>query len=382
MVPVAGSQWIESSPARGCERTSGTGRCPRSRSWVSTSVPISPCEPLTTTSTGPPTFDVASSLRKRCEKVFLAVANVVSAAVRRALLLSNAAAGSVSARTKEVIVNALRADFDLEVAQTERRNHASDLARTAVDAGIDAVLVFGGDGTINEAAQGLVGTEVALGLLPGGTTNVMARSLGIPRNPVDATALAAANLRSGTQRRINVGRLNDRYFLFSGGMGLDAEVVRRVESDPEKKRRRGEWWWLSNAMKVALTQYMWAAPAITATIDEDDPVRVLLMICAKARPFTYFKQWPVDALPEARLDRGLDFFGLRKVGAGTIPRIVYSLFVSRSHVQWKTARYRHNARTCRLEADRPLPLQVDGDFIGEGRRAEFALIENALTLLA
>lgn len=310
-----------------------------------------------------------------------ATAPVFSAPVPGALLISNATAGSVSPRTTEVIVKALRADFDLEVAETLRREHAGELARVAVERGVEAVLVFGGDGTINEASQGLVGSDVALGLLPGGTTNVMARSLGVPRNPLDAATFAAAHLRSGTRRRINLGCLNGRYFLFSAGMGLDAEVVRRVEREPEEKRRRGEWLWLSTALNVAITQYMGAEPTITVRFDGAEWGRVVLMICANGRPLTYFKRWPVDALPEARLDRGLDFFGITRVGPLTIPRIAYSLFLSRSHLGWKTSHYRHDAAGCELEADRPMPLQVDGDFIGHSDRGEFALVRDALTLL-
>jgi diacylglycerol kinase family enzyme len=287
----------------------------------------------------------------------------------------------VSGRAKEVIVKALHADFKLEVADTERRDHARKLAHDAVDRGLDAVVVFGGDGTINEVAQGLVRSDVALGILPGGTTNVMARSLGVPRDPVDATAFVASNLRSGTRRRINVGRINDRFFLFSAGMGLDAEVVRRVEAEPDKKRTRGEWFWVSNALKAAVTKYRGAQPAITMTVDGADPSRVILAICANARPFSYFKQWPVDALPEARLDRGLDFYGITQVRLLTIPRLAYSLFVSRAHVGWRTSRYRHNAARGRLDADRPMPVQVDGEFIGFEEGAELSLFPDALTLL-
>ncbi len=143
------------------------------------------------------------------------------------MLISNPMAGSVSPRHKEVIVSALRADFKLEVADTEGRNHATELARDAVDRGFDAVLAFGGDGTINEVAQGVIGSDAALGVLPGGTTNVLARSIGIPTDPVDATSYIAHRLRAGQTQRINVGKVNSRYFLFSTGMGLDAEVVRR-----------------------------------------------------------------------------------------------------------------------------------------------------------
>src|SRR5687767_9659908 len=104
------------------------------------------------------------------------------------MLISNARAGSVSTRTKEVIAKALSADFKLDVVDTQSRGHASDLAKEAVDLGFDAILAFGGDGTINEVAQDMVSTDIALGIIPGGSTNVMARSLGIPIDPVDATA--------------------------------------------------------------------------------------------------------------------------------------------------------------------------------------------------
>ncbi len=155
------------------------------------------------------------------------------------MLVSNLHAGSVSPRTKEVIVKALQADFKVEAVDTARRDHAADLARDAVQRGFDAVLAFGGDGTINETAQGLAETDVALGILPGGSTNVIARALGIPPNPVDATAFVASRLRTGQRRQINIGRIDSRYFLFSAGMGLDAEVVRRVEADRSGSEQAG-----------------------------------------------------------------------------------------------------------------------------------------------
>src|SRR5437763_12702460 len=105
--------------------------------------------------------------------------------VEKVFVVSNAHAGSVSPRTKSVIVKALQAEFNIELADTTARNHASDLARDAVARGFDAILAFGGDGTINEVAQGVAGTEVPLGIIPGGSTNVIARSLGIPLDPVE-----------------------------------------------------------------------------------------------------------------------------------------------------------------------------------------------------
>jgi diacylglycerol kinase family enzyme len=247
------------------------------------------------------------------------------------------------------------------------------------------VLVFGGDGTVNEVAQSLVGTDVALGILPGGSTNVMARALGIPLDPIDATAFLGRRLASDSRRRINVGRLDERYFLFSAGMGLDAEVVRRVEAAPEKKREYGEWWFVVNALKAAMTQYRGADPRITLAVEAPKapakPARVVLAVCCNGRPFTYFKRFPVDVCPGASLDSGLDVLGFTKIHATTIPRLVWSLFVSRAHPGWRNARYHHDVGGARLEADVPLPVQVDGDYIGERTEASLSLVPSALDLL-
>lgn len=301
--------------------------------------------------------------------------------MQRVLLISNARAGSVSTRTKDVIVKALSADLKLEVEDTTSRGHATDLARTAVADGFDAVLAFGGDGTVNEVAQDLVGTQVALGILPGGSTNVMARSLGIPRDPVEATAFAASRLRTGTRRRVNVGRIGARYFLFCAGMGLDAEVVKRVEGDPEGKRKHAHWTFLGHALKAAFFQYRGAAPEITVETERSAPEKMLFAIVCNARPFTYFKRFPIEACPAASLDNGLDVLAIEKVRALTIPHIAWSVFLSHSHVRWRTARYYVDLTEASLRATRPMPVQVDGDYIGDIDRVAIRLVPDALSLL-
>jgi diacylglycerol kinase family enzyme len=301
--------------------------------------------------------------------------------MKRVLFVSNPLAGSVSARVREVIVKALEADFKLEVVETAARNHAGDLARDAVDRDFDAVIAFGGDGTINETAQGLIGTDVALAILPGGSTNVIARALGVPRDPVEATAFVSSHLRSATTTRVNVAKLNDRFFLFNAGMGLDAETVRRVERDPEGKHRNHEKLFVRNALKAGLTQYRGIEPMISMTVGNAEPVDVVTAIACNGAPFTYYKGWPVDVCPRARLDKGLDVFGISRLRARMIPRLVYALFVSRSHVRWRTGTYHHDIQAVSLEAKRPMPVQLDGDYIGELDMAELSLVRDGLSLL-
>ena len=279
------------------------------------------------------------------------------------------------------MLKALEADFKVEDSVTQAREHASELARDAVDRGFEAVIAFGGDGTINEVAQGLIGTDVALGILPGGTTNVMARSLGMPTDPVEATSYLSHRLRSAMRRRINVGRVNDRFFLFSTGMGLDAETVRRVEQNPEGKKDHGEWLFLWNAIRAGLGEYRGVDPLISMSVEGGEEERVVLAVTCNARPFTYFKKMPVDVCPQASLDGGLDVFGLQKVTSQYVPRIAWALLVSQSHVRWKKGTYHHDVRAIDLKADRPLPVQVDGDYIGKWTSAEIRLIPDALDVL-
>jgi diacylglycerol kinase family enzyme len=276
----------------------------------------------------------------------------------------------------------LSADFKLEVVDTEARDHATELARDAVGRGFDAVLVFGGDGTMNEAAQAVVGSEVALGILPGGSTNVMARSLGVPRDPVEATAFDASRIRSRSTRRVNVGQFDERYFLFSVGMGLDARVVQLVEENSEAKRKHGEWLFVGNALKAAFMEYRGAEPSITVEVSGNEPVEAVLAVCCNARPFAYFKRFPVDVCPQARLDSGLDLLMITKIRATTIPRIAWGILVSRNHVNGKNARYHNDIEGYKLVARGPLPVQVDGDYIGEREGGEVRLVPKALTLLA
>jgi diacylglycerol kinase family enzyme len=297
------------------------------------------------------------------------------------LLIANSRAGSVSARTKEVIIKALSADFKLEAVDTAARGHATDLARAAVADGFDAVIAFGGDGTINEAAQSVVKTEVPIGIIPGGSTNVLARSLGIPRDPVEATAFVASRLRTDTTRRINVGRFNERYFLFSSGLGLDAEVVKRVEENPEAKRKNSDRTFVKNAFKTGFTRYRAMDPQVTLTVDGKEPERVLFAICCNGRPFTYYKRFAVDALPLAKLDGGLDILAMTKVRSTTIARIVWGVFVSRSHPNWRNSRYFHDIEGATIEADAPMAVQVDGDYLGEESRVRLDLVRDGLDLL-
>ena len=147
----------------------------------------------------------------------------------KVLLIVNPLASAVTGRTRSVIQKALSADHRLEVAVTNRRGHATRIAQNAAKDGIDIVVVLGGDGTLNEVANGLVDSGTAMAAIPGGSTNVFARTLGVPDDPIEATGALLDSLEAGTTHRIGLGSVNERYFLFHSGIGFDAAVVEQVE---------------------------------------------------------------------------------------------------------------------------------------------------------
>ncbi|MDP9227037.1 MAG: hypothetical protein M3P18_24970 [Actinomycetota bacterium] len=301
--------------------------------------------------------------------------------MKRVRLIANSNAGGVRAGTQDIVTGAFAGrNLEVDIAVTGARGDATSLARDAVAANVDAVIALGGDGTVNEVAQALVHTDVALGIIPVGTTNVMARAIGIPLDVEEASAVLASRLESESKTRVNVGRFGERYFLFGAGMGLDAEVVRLVEADPDRKRKHQHLFFVQQAV-IAAHRYRRASPTITMKADGGRMQRVVLAVCANAGPFTYFHGHPVGVFPEVQLQEGLDVFGLSRIGIWTIPRMAWAFFVSGAHTRWSASHYHHDIRSLELRADVPLPVEVDGDYVGEWDEADVTLVPLALDLL-
>ena len=220
------------------------------------------------------------------------------------LLVVNPSASSVTARTRIVIQKALSADHRLEVVATSRRGHATRLAQSAANDGMDAVVVLGGDGTLNEAANGLVGTETALAAVPGGSTNVFARTLGLPDDPVEATGALLDAIEAGSVRRVGLGCVNDRYFLFHAGVGFDAAVVEQVERRGGLlKRFAGHPLFVAAAVDTWIRHYDRRSPAFRVSsrsvheapgdgpgevddFGEESAVEGLMAVCLNTDPYT------------------------------------------------------------------------------------------------
>ena len=300
----------------------------------------------------------------------------------RALLVVNPKATATNARTRDVLIRALRYDLKLDVAETTRRGHAIDLAREAVEAELDLVVVLGGDGTVNEVVNGLARSPVALAVVPGGSTNVFARALGLSRSPIDATSEVLEALRSGSRRTLNLGRANDRWFTFCAGLGLDAEVVRIVERHRRAGRRATPSLYVRNAVQHFFTGAERREPALTLTRPGAEPVDGLfLAIVANGSPWTYLGKRAVDPCPDASFEGDLDLLAMRKLKTVNTLRVVRQMLDGRPRVRTGTAFQLHDATEFTLTSSRPMAAQVDGDYVGELESVTYRSVRDALTVV-
>lgn len=299
-----------------------------------------------------------------------------SARRRRMLLIVNPYATTVSDRLKHLVVYALRGSYEVVAIETEARHHATELCRQAATEGYDVVVAFGGDGTVNEAANGLAHTETPLTCLPGGRVNVYCRMLGIPTDIVDATEHLLRMADEWHPRRVDLGHVNSRYFVFSAGVGLDANVVERVDARPRLKTRYGEWFYAWTAIKTFNRRYLFHPPRLEAEVSSE-LIAGVTTIVQNGSPYTYFGHRPVHMAKGTSLDSGeLSGIVLERAKLIDMPTIVWRALSERAQVgAHRRVRPFDTVTELRVRScdGRPLPLQVDGDYIGEAPEAAFGV---------
>ena len=296
--------------------------------------------------------------------------------IKRMLVIVNPYATTVSDRLKHLVVYALRGSYQVNAVDTEARDHATELCLQAARDGYDVVVAFGGDGTVNEAANGLAGSDTALTCLPGGRTNVYCRMLGIPTDVVDATEHLLALADDWRPRRVDLGVINKRQFLFSAGVGLDSSVVEKVDAHPRLKARVGEWYYAWTGIRTFTRSYLVNAPRMVIELGATH-IDGVTVVVQNAAPYTYFGRRPVDMGEGATLQSG-DLAGivLRRASPLDIPTIIWRALARGTRL----SRHRQvhafagvTSLPVRSLDDRPLPLQVDGDYIGTAHEAVFGV---------
>ncbi len=215
---------------------------------------------------------------------------------RRATVIVNPNATTTDPRLRSLVIHALSHRFDVEPVDTEAPQHASELARDAVAAGVDAVITLGGDGTVNEVANGLAGSGVPLIPLPGGATNVYHRLIGMPKDIVEATEHVLRLADHWAPRTVDLGRIGDRWFTFAAGVGLDASVVHQVDRRPRMKARFGPWYYASAAVMTFLSRYVVGGPRFALEAEGGSTLEGATAIFQNAQAFTFFMARPISLL--------------------------------------------------------------------------------------
>ena len=310
---------------------------------------------------------------------------------KRMLIIVNPYATTVSDRLKNLVVYALQGRYEVEAVSTEAQHHAIEIGREACEGGYDVVVAFGGDGTLNEVANGVAGTDVPVSVLPGGSTNVVCRTLGIPNDVVDATEHLLGLADRFEPRKVDLGIANGRYFVFACGAGLDATAAGRVDSHPRMKARGGRWYYtwaavsgfyrsyLRNPVRMRLDANGTSAEGVTAIAQNSDP-------------FTYFGNQPLRVCENAALDNGtLSVAMLKRAAQRDVPTIAARVLVNRlrtprhrqiDHFEGVTGGRIESVSLDEAGAIRPFPVQVDGDYIGDHGELDLGIRPGALTVVA
>jgi diacylglycerol kinase family enzyme len=316
-----------------------------------------------------------------------------ASARKRLLMIVNPYATTVSARLKNLVISALRGGYIVDAVDTERRDHATELCREAANEGYDAIVAFGGDGTANEAANGLAGTGTPLTCLPGGRANVYCRMLGIPADVIDATEYLLSMQARWQPHPVDLGRVGDRHFLFSAGVGLDASVVEQVDAHPKLKARLGEYYYAWVATATYGRRYLVHPPRFTTELGSTSggdrvgaAIEGVTVLVQNASPYTYFGDRSVEMAESVSLTSG-DLAGLilRRTSPLDIPSIAFRALSSRArvsgHRQVEAFSAERHLQIRSLDG-RELPLQVDGDFVGAAREHSFEVAPGALMVVA
>jgi diacylglycerol kinase family enzyme len=302
----------------------------------------------------------------------------------RLLLIVNPAASSMTPRRRVRIQRELGHHHRLEVAETTSRGHATRLARAAARDGVDVVVVAGGDGTLNEAADGLAGTETALAPLPAGSTNVFARSIGM-RNRIDpALDQVVASIEGQAFRRIGLGNGNGRHFLFHLGAGFDAEVIEQVERHSRLKRRFAHPMFAVAAFTTFFRGYDRERPQYSVEVDDGQVVGDgFFAIISNSAPYAFFGPRPLRVTRAAGLDHKLALTMFRRLEVGVLIPAALSAMVRGRRIEHQRdivqlADLDHVTLTAQHG---PFPWQVDGDYLGEVERLEIRYVPEALTVV-
>jgi diacylglycerol kinase family enzyme len=305
----------------------------------------------------------------------------------RALLIINPRATAMTGRDAGLVVRALGSRLELDTRQTQYRGHAGELAAASAAEGYDLVVVFSGDGTVNEVVNGLMRVQEKrphLAPIPGGGANVFARTLGLPPDAGGAVERVLAGVAAGTRRKIGLGLAGDRYFTFSSGLGLDAEVM----ADIEKQRARGRRASVAAYLRTAVRRYYGMdrrRPALTLRAPGQPPVSGLFMgVVTNSAPWTYLGNHPVSPVHADPFSSGLDLFALRRMRTLSTLALL-SHMMQTDNKELPSGRDIVSAAALNdlvFEAAHPMAFHIDGEYLGQRSSVAFRFVPDAVCVVA
>jgi len=309
----------------------------------------------------------------------------------RALLIVNPNATTTTPAGRDRLAHALRGRLALTVAHTTHRGHAADLARPAHADGVDVDVAHGGDGTVNEIVNGLLGpspdrgadpTLPRLAVVPGGSANVFARSLGLSADPLEATEQVLESLQEGRTSRIGLGHCDGRWFTFNAGLGLDAQVCEAIDLS----RAEGKKVTTARYVRHAVARFFASKrdePALTLEMPGSEPVSgVHYAFVSNSSPWTYLESRPVHTNPGTSFDTGLGVFAMTTTRVFPSLRVVRQLLAARGEPASPHLVRADDVARVRARASRPIGLQVDGDYLGLRTEVEFVSVRSILDVVA
>jgi diacylglycerol kinase family enzyme len=309
----------------------------------------------------------------------------------RTLLIVNPNATSTTAATRDLLAHALESRTQLTVAHTQHRGHAAELAQWAATNEMDLIVVHGGDGTVNETINGFLplpqiddgqAWKPRFGVIPGGSANVFARSLGIKPDPVAATNQLIDLLSLERDRRIGLGIADDRWFTFSAGVGLDANVCEAIDHS----RANGNPATPARYVRTAVRQFFRARrrePSVTLRIPGHDPVSgVHYAFVTNTTPWTYLDKTPVHTNPGTAFETGLGVFAMQTMSVVQTLLVARQILATDGNPKARNLFRADDVPSVRVESDMPIGLQIDGDFIGQRNMVDFTAVPKILDVLA
>jgi diacylglycerol kinase family enzyme len=314
----------------------------------------------------------------------------------RAVLIVNPNATSTTPAGRDLLAHALESRVDLTVAHTDRAGHAVDIAQAAYRDGVDVIIVHGGDGTVNEVVNGLlgqpggerpdVGSLPAVAVVPGGAANVFARALGVSPDPIVATNqlvdLLDSRRRGGSWRRIGLMDCGERWAVFTAGMGVDGDVVAAVEAQRAKGRKVTAARYIRIAVREMLTNAR-SQPLLTVQLPGREPLDgVYFAFVSNASPWTYANARPIFTNPDTTFEGGLGIFAMTTMNVVANLRVVRRMWSKKAEIKGKHLIREDDLAWVRVTAAEPIACQADGDFLGMRTDMTFRSVPNALSVVA